>query len=44
MNWYINRNIRFMFNYLHGDVTKQISAGNAGSTFDALAMRTQVAF
>ena len=47
VNWYINRNIRFMFNYLHGDVTKQISAtnaGNAGSTFDALAMRTQVAF
>jgi phosphate-selective porin OprO/OprP len=47
VNWYINRNIRFMFDYLHGDVTKQISAtnaGNAGSTFDAFAMRTQVAF
>ena len=47
VNWYVNGNIRFMFNYLHGDVTKQISAtnaGNAGSTFDALAMRTQVAF
>ena len=47
VNWYINRNIRFMFNYLHGDVAKQISAtnaGNAGSKFDALAMRTQVAF
>jgi phosphate-selective porin OprO and OprP len=47
VNWYINRNIRFMFDYLHGDITKQISAtnaGNAGSTFDAFAMRTQVAF
>jgi phosphate-selective porin OprO/OprP len=47
VNWYINRNIRFMFDYLHGDVTKQISAtnaGNAGSTFDAFAMRTQIAF
>ena len=47
LNWYVNRNIRFMFNYLHGDVARQISAtnaGNAGSTFDAFAMRTQVAF
>jgi phosphate-selective porin OprO and OprP len=47
LNWYINRNIRFMFDYLHGDITKRISptnTGNAGSTFDALAMRTQVAF
>ncbi len=47
LNWYINRNVRFMFDYLHGDVAKQISAtnaGNAGSKFDAFAMRTQVAF
>lgn len=47
LNWYVNRNIRFMFNYLHGDVAKQVSAtnfGNAGSKFDAFAMRTQVAF
>jgi phosphate-selective porin OprO/OprP len=36
-----------MFNYLHGDITKQISAtnaGDAGATFDAFAMRTQIAF
>jgi phosphate-selective porin OprO/OprP len=36
-----------MFDYLHGDVAKQISAtnaGNASSKFDAFAMRTQVAF
>ena len=47
LNWYVNRNVRFMFDYLHGDVAKQISAtnaGNAGSKFDAFAMRTQVAF
>ncbi len=47
LNWYPNANIRFMFNYLHGDISKQISAlnaNNAGSTFDAFAMRTQVAF
>src|SRR6266436_719914 len=46
LNWYVNRNVRFMFDYLHGDVAKQISAtnvGNAGSKFDAFAMRTQVA-
>jgi phosphate-selective porin OprO and OprP len=47
LNWYVNRNVRFMFNYLHGDVAKQISptnTGDAGAKFNALAMRTQVAF
>ena len=47
LNWYVNRNVRFMFDYLHGDVARQISAtnaGNAGSKFDAFGMRTQVAF
>jgi phosphate-selective porin OprO/OprP len=47
LNWYINGNVRFMFDYLHGTVARQISAinaGDAGSRFDALAMRTQVAF
>ena len=47
LNWYVNRNVRFLFDYLHGDVARQIStinAGNAGSKFDAVAMRTQVAF
>jgi phosphate-selective porin OprO and OprP len=47
LNWYVNRNVRFMFDFLHGDVAKQISATNAGdasSKFNAFAMRTQVAF
>jgi phosphate-selective porin OprO/OprP len=47
LNWYVNGNVRFMFDYLHGDVAKQISAtnaGDAGSKFNAVAMRTQVAF
>src|SRR6202171_370356 len=47
LNWYVNGNVRFMFDYLHGDVAKQVSPtnfGNAGSKFDAFAMRTQVAF
>jgi len=46
LNWYVNRNIRFMLNYLHGKVDKEVSATNstdAGSKFDALAMRSQVA-
>src|SRR3984893_5121704 len=47
LNWYVNRNVRFMFDYLHGTVAKQISAtnfGDAGAKFDAFAMRSQVAF
>jgi phosphate-selective porin OprO/OprP len=47
LNWYVNGNVRFMFNYLHGDISRQASstsAVNAGSRFDAFAMRTQVAF
>ena len=47
LNWYVNRNIRFMLNYLHGDITKQASSTNpadVGARFDAVAMRTQIAF
>jgi phosphate-selective porin OprO/OprP len=47
LNWYVNRNIRFMLNYLHGDITKQASSTNpadVGAKFDAVAMRTQIAF
>ncbi|MBR0718844.1 porin [Bradyrhizobium liaoningense] len=47
LNWYINGNVRFMFDYLHGEVSRQASAvsvANVGSKFDAFAMRTQVAW
>jgi phosphate-selective porin OprO/OprP len=47
LNWYVNRNVRFLFDYLHGNIAKQISPtniGDAGAKFDAFAMRTQVAF
>lgn len=47
LNWYANRNVRLMFDFLHGNVSKQLSptnAADAGSKFDAFAMRTQVAF
>jgi phosphate-selective porin OprO and OprP len=36
-----------MFDFLHGDVARTVSATNltdAGSKFNAFAMRTQVAF
>jgi phosphate-selective porin OprO and OprP len=47
LNWYVNGNVRFMFDYLHGNIAKQVSPtnnGDAGAKFDAFAMRTQVAF
>jgi phosphate-selective porin OprO and OprP len=47
LNWYVNGNVRFMFDYLHGSIAKQVSptnTGDAGAKFDAFAMRTQVAF
>jgi len=56
LNWYMNANIRFMFDYLHGDIDKQysVAAGGGvagtplgtpvGGTFDAVAMRMQFAF
>lgn len=46
LNWYLNRNVRFMFDFLHGDVARWVSPTNftdAGSKFNAFAMRTQVA-
>jgi phosphate-selective porin OprO/OprP len=47
LNWYVSRNVRFMLDYLHGDITKQVSPTNfadVGAKFNAIAMRTQVAF
>jgi phosphate-selective porin OprO/OprP len=45
LNWYLSRNIGFMLDYLHGWIDKQASATNftdAGSKFDAIAMRTRI--
>jgi len=56
LNWYPNTNVRFMFDFLHGDINKRFStaAGGGivgtplgtpvGGEFDALVMRTQFAF
>ncbi|MEN3350110.1 MAG: phosphate-selective porin OprO and OprP [Bradyrhizobium sp.] len=47
LNWYVNNNVRFMLDYLHGNISKQasaISSADVGAKFDAVAVRTQVAF
>ena len=52
-NWYVNNNIRFMLDYLHGSISKpEGTAGvsgaplgsNVGIKFNAIALRTQIAW
>jgi phosphate-selective porin OprO and OprP len=45
LNWYVNRNIGFQLDYLHGWIDRPLTATNfadAGSKFDAVAMRTRI--
>lgn len=45
LNWYVNRNIRFMFNYIHGEVERFNAANvNLGAEYDVFATRMQIAF
>ena len=45
VNWYVNQNMRFMFDWIHGKVDKTTAANaNIGASYDVFAMRTQVAF
>ena len=45
LNWYLNNNMRLMFNWIHGTVEKTDVAGlDLGAEYDAFAMRTQFAF
>lgn len=45
VNWYVNQNIRFMFDWVHGQVDKNTAANlDIGAHYDIYSMRTQVAF
>lgn len=45
LNWYVNRNIRFMLNYVNGKVDKRTATGgDVGAKYNAVAMRAQAAF
>ena len=47
LNWYVNNNIMFKLNYLHGIFEKQFSTlsnVNVGANFDAIAGRMQIVF
>jgi phosphate-selective porin OprO/OprP len=45
LNWYPNQNIRFMFNWIHGEVERFNAANvNLGAEYDVFASRMQIAF
>lgn len=46
LNWYPNNNVRFMLDYVNGDVERVNAAGTAqiGQSFQALALRSQFSF
>jgi phosphate-selective porin OprO/OprP len=45
LNWYVNQNMRFLFNWINGAVDKTNTAGlDTGARYNVFAMRTQVAF
>lgn len=44
LNWYVNRNMRFMLNYIHGKVEKTAGVNDVGTKYDAVGFRSQVAF
>jgi phosphate-selective porin OprO and OprP len=45
VNWYVSNNVRFMFNYIHGEVERFNAGGiNIGAEYDVFATRMQVAF
>jgi phosphate-selective porin OprO/OprP len=42
LNWYLNDNMRLMFNWIHGTVVKiNLANQDLGAKYDAFAMRTQ---
>ena len=44
LNWYPNKNVRFMLNYLNVDVEDRANVANPNFSHDAIALRTQFTF
>lgn len=45
LNWYVNNNIRFLFNYINGKVDKRSGGGgDIGARYQAVGSRAQIAF
>ena len=44
LNWYPNKNVRFMLNYMNVDVEDRANVANPNFGHDAVALRTQFAF
>jgi phosphate-selective porin OprO/OprP len=45
LNWYVSQNIRFMFNWIHGEVERFDAVNtNLGAEYDVFATRMQIAF
>ncbi|HRF10363.1 MAG TPA: porin [Xanthobacteraceae bacterium] len=45
LNWYPTQNVRFMVNWIHGEVERYNAANvNLGAEYDVLATRMQIAF
>jgi phosphate-selective porin OprO/OprP len=44
LNWYPNKNVRFMLNYLNVDVEDRANVANPNFGHDAIALRTQFTF
>lgn len=45
LNWYPTQNMRFMFNWIHGEVDRFNAGGvNLGAEYDVFATRMQIAF
>jgi len=45
LNWYVNSNMRFLFNYINGKVDKRTAGGvDIGAKYQAVGGRAQIAF
>ncbi len=44
MNWYLNPNVRFMFNYVHASLDRTIAVGDDDGEADLFMVRAQIDF